>query len=143
MLKSQSSKIISKLLMQKEEIVFVYLFGSSVSGKKRYGSDLDVAIYFSITPDLMSIGELVLKLEEETEQKIDLVKLNNLDKTNPALAYSVLSSGILIFNKDESLFKKYKRSVILNYLDFDYTKKLLDKAFSKRLSTNNFAVFDK
>ena len=136
-------KNITELLKQRDEVDFAYIFGSAVSGKIRYGSDLDIAVYFNANPDILAIGELAIKLEEAIKQKIDLVKLNDLDKTNPVLAYSVLSSGIPVIINNEVIHKEFKISAILYYLDFDYTRNLLDKAFSKRLSTNTFAVFDK
>jgi predicted nucleotidyltransferase len=142
-LSKQIIKRISDLLQQRNEVIFAYVFGSRLNKKTRYGSDLDIAVYFNDTPDLLTAGELVIKLEEATEQKIDLVKLNDLDKTNSSLAYSVLDTGVLICNNNENILREFKRCVILNFLDFDYARKLFDKAFKKRLLTNTYAVFDK
>lgn len=134
---------IESVLRKQDNIKFAILFGSESSNKKRYGSDIDIAAYFESEPRLSEIGELVVKLEGITDKKIDIVKLNNLDKSNPSLAHSILSGGILLFNKDESSFKKYKGSVILQYLDFKFAIDLFNDAFNKRLSENKFAVFDK
>jgi hypothetical protein len=142
-LRNQIIKRISGLLGQRNEVVFAYVFGSKLNGKTRYGSDLDIGVYFNDSPDLLTVGELVIKLEEITEQKIDLVKLNDLDKINPSLSYSVLDTGILICNNNENILQEFKRSVILNFLDFDYARNLFDKAFKNRLLNNSFAVFDK
>ena len=142
-LSNQILKKISDFLGQRNEVVFAYVFGSKLNGKTRYGSDLDIGVYFNEDPDLLTVGELVIKLEEVTGQKIDLVKLNDLDKINPSLSYSVLDTGILICNNNEKILQEFKRSVILNFLDFDYARNLFDKAFKKRLLTNTFAVFDK
>ena len=142
-LSNQILKKISDLLGQRNEVVFAYVFGSKLNGKTRYGSDLDIGVYFNDSPDLLTVGELVIKLEEVTGQKIDLVKLNDLDKINSSLSYSVLDTGVLICNKDEKILQEFKRSVILNFLDFDYARNLFDKAFKNRLLNNSFAVFDK
>ncbi len=101
-LSNQILKKISDLLGQRNEVVFAYVFGSKLNGKTRYGSDLDIGVYFNDNPDLLTVGELVIKLEEVTGQKIDLVKLNDLDKINPSLSYSVLDTGILICNNNEN-----------------------------------------
>ena len=136
-------KRISGIMEERSEVVFAYLFGSKMNNKVRYGSDLDIGIYFNNNPDLLTIGELVVKLEDETKQKIDLVKLNHLDKINPSLAYSVLDTGVLICNKNDKTIHEFKSSVIINFLDFSYTNNLFEKAFKNRMMTNNFAVFDK
>ena len=136
-------KRISGIMEERSEVVFAYLFGSKMNNKVRYGSDLDIGIYFNNNPDLLTIGELVVKLEDETKQKIDLVKLNHLDKINPSLAYSVLDTGVLICNKNDKTIHEFKSSVIINFLDFSYTNNLFDKAFKNRMMTKNFAVFDK
>ncbi len=124
-------------------IKIAYLFGSMASNKSRYGSDLDLAVYFKVEPTLNEIGMLNLKLEETSKFKIDLVKLNKLDKSNPVLAYSIINEGIVLINKEPDLLNEYKRSVLLQYLDFKPTNDLINKTFSNRLSNNRFAVFEK
>ena len=135
-------KIIASLLNKQDNIKFAFLFGSESKNKKRYGSDIDIAIYFDREPKLTEIGDLVIKLESTMKNKIDLVQLNNLDKSNPSLAHSILSSGIPLCIKDEASLKEFKRSVILYYLDFKFTLNLFNNAFNKRLSENKFAVFE-
>jgi predicted nucleotidyltransferase len=124
-------------------VVFGLLFGSMAKNNLRYGSDIDIAIYFNNAPTLYETGNLNLRIEEVINYKLDLVELNNLDKTNPVLAYSVISDGIVIINKDEKIFNEYKKSVLMRYLDFKPTNDLINTAFNKRLSNNQFAVFDK
>jgi len=134
---------ISAILHNQINIKFACLFGSVVKHKTRYGSDIDIAIYFESEPDIIEIGDLVVKLEQATANKIDIVKLNNLDKENPRLAYSILSNCNLIYSGNEDLFKKFRASVLLQYLDFKFIADKFDNDFNRRLSSNNFAVFDK
>lgn len=134
---------IESVLRHQNNIKFALLFGSEIKNKTRYGSDIDIAVYFDNDLKIHDIGELVIKLEKAARGKIDLVKLNNLDRSNPRLAYSILSDGLVVYLDDEISFKKFKSSVLLEYLDFKFTGELLDAAFKKRLSTNKFAVFDK
>jgi predicted nucleotidyltransferase len=134
---------ISTILHNQINIKFACLFGSVVKNKTRYGSDIDIAIYFESEPDIIEIGDLVVKLEQATANKIDIVKLNNLDKENPRLAYSILSNCNLIYSGNEDLFKKFRASVLLQYLDFKFITDKFDNDFNRRLSSNNFAVFDK
>lgn len=134
---------ISAILHNQINIKFACLFGSVVKNKTRYGSDIDIAIYFEREPGVNEIGDLVIKLEQATANKIDLVKLNNLDKSNPGLAYSILCNCNIVYPGDENLFKKFRVSVLLQYLDFKFISDRFDDAFNRRLSANKFAVFDK
>lgn len=134
---------ISNALIKYDRIKFVILFGSSLKKKTRYGSDIDIAIYFDNTPEILEIGSIALELESITENKIDLVELNNLAEKDPGLAHSILCTGKTLFIKDKVLFNRFKNAVIMNYLDFKYISDRFEAAFRTRLSTNKFAVFDK
>lgn len=125
------------------DVIFALLFGSMANNNMRYGSDIDIAIYFKNVPTLYEIGNLNLRIEEVINYKTDLVELNNLDKVNPVLAYSVISEGIFILNKDDKIFNEFKKSVLMRYLDFQPTNNLINTAFNKRLVNNRFAVFEK
>jgi len=134
---------ITEILKEQNNILFACLFGSEAKKKIRYGSDIDIAVYFNKKPTILELGELVNNLGRVTERKVDLVNLNNLDKTNPCLAHSILSDCIILILNDEIIFKKFKSSVILQYLDFKFASDMFNSAFNERLSSNQFAVFDK
>jgi predicted nucleotidyltransferase len=134
---------ISTALIKYDRIKFVVLFGSSLKNKTRYGSDIDIAIYFDNTPEILEIGSIANELEIITENKVDLVELNNLAEKDPGLAHSILCTGKILFIKDKLLFNSFKKAAILNYLDFKYISDHFEAAFRTRLSTNRFAVFDK
>lgn len=141
-MKSILQNRITVVLKEQNKIIFACLFGSTAKDKVRYGSDIDIAIYFDKNPTILELGELVNNLEKVTESKVDLVSLNNLDKTNPCLAHSILKDCIILILNDQINFKKFKSSVLLQYLDFKFTSDLFNTAFNKRLATNTFAVFD-
>lgn len=131
---------ITGILKLNPNINFVYLFGSRVNNRIRYGSDLDIAVYFEAEPDTIEIGKLCFELESASGLEIDLVKLNHLYDSNPELAYNILNEGMLIFQKNIETVNGYKKNVILRYLDY---KPVLDRFHSKfieRLSNNKFAV---
>lgn len=142
-MKEKTKKMIISILKDDENIEIAYLFGSAANNNIRFGSDIDIAIYFKTDPDLSQIGKLTLRLEEVSDSIIDLTLLNNLDRSNPVMAYSVISEGIILVNNNPVLLNEYKNSVILLYLDFKPTNDLINKTFSYRLSNNKFAVFDK
>jgi len=133
---------VEDILKKNSDILFAYIFGSKIK-KGRFGSDLDIAVYFNDEPEILEIGALVLKLEEAVNCKVDLVSLNNLDKMNPTLAYSIISEGIIAYVKHKELFNQFKESVILNYLDFKPIDELFNKNFNNRLVNHKFAVIEK
>lgn len=134
---------LTPVLQENENIIFAYLFGSVPKGNARYGSDLDIAVYFNTEPGLDEIGKLTLQLEDSSGYKIDLVQLNNLDSINPVLAFTIISEGKIAINKNSDLLIKFKKSAMLKYFDFKTTNDSINKSFSYRLSNNSFAVFDK
>lgn len=135
--------ILRPILSGNKNIAFAYVFGSLAKNNKRYGSDLDIAVYFYNEPVLNEIGMLNLNLEENINYKIDLVHLNSLDKNNPVLAYSIFNEGILLVNNNIALHNDFKKSVLLHYLDFQPVDELINRSFKSRLANNSFAVFEK
>jgi uncharacterized protein len=131
---------IINVLKENENIKFAYLFGSHAKNKTRYGSDLDIALYFENEPELTDIGTLVIELEKAADCNIDLVSLKELYKKNPKLAYSVIDEGTLLFNFDEAFLGHYKKKVFLHYLDFKPVIDLFTSKLYERVSNNKFAA---
>lgn len=134
---------VEKTLQKNENVLFSFLFGSKVKNTSRFESDLDIAIYFELEPEILEIGALILEIEKLVNCKVDLVSLNNLDKLNPTLSYSILNEGFLISLKDESKYKQYKNSTMLQYFDFKPFGELLNKRFYERIVKKKFAVMEK
>ncbi|MDP2362177.1 MAG: nucleotidyltransferase domain-containing protein [Ignavibacteria bacterium] len=124
-------------------IIFAYLFGSMARNRTRFGSDMDIAVYFKTEPSLHEIGRLSLLLEETFNCKVDLVELNKLENHNPVLAFSILSEGMMIISKENNVITRFTKSVLLFYFDFKPTNDLINNYFSYRLSNNQFAVCEK
>lgn len=141
--KESVKKNLESVFKNETDVTFAFLFGSVAKNNLRYGSDIDVAIYFKNEPALIEIGDLTLKIENALNCKLDLVRLNDLDKLNPVLAYNIISEGIILINNDKRVFTEFIKSVILRYLDFKPVNDFINKSFNKRLANNQFAVFDK
>lgn len=131
---------IVKILSNNKNIIFAYLFGSRIKNKIRFGSDLDLAIYFTTEPDILEIGELCNELENAININIDLVMLNDLFLHNPQLSYNILNDGTLIYSKDDESLSNYKKRVLLEYLDIKPILDMFHNKFIERLSNNKFAV---
>jgi hypothetical protein len=134
---------IAAVLKQIENIQFAYLFGSQAKNKARFGSDLDIAIFFEHEPQLLEIGMLVNQMEEASNCNVDLISLNDLDEKNPKLAFAVVAEGLLLFCNNERLLTEFKKSVFIKYLDFKPIIDLFEKKLHERISNNKFADFGK
>jgi predicted nucleotidyltransferase len=94
---------IKEVVEKDKEVLFAYLYGSSLSRSIPFDSDIDVAVYLKPS-DIKSYirkeeeisGDLVTKLHKD---KIDLRILNVLPFL---LQYNIVKEGILIFVRDES-----------------------------------------
>lgn len=138
-----NKKKIAELLKSNQNIKFAYIFGSFAKGKNRFGSDLDIAVLFGQEPDLLSIGQLIVELEEVVDLNVDLVSLNNLSEKKPKLAYSIINDGILLFCTDQKLLSQYKKITYLKYLDFKPMIDLFTSKLNERVSNKKFAVVEK
>lgn len=136
-------KNLKSIFESNQNVIFAFLFGSMAKNKLRYGSDIDIAIYFKNSPTLYEIGDLALIIEEKVNIKADLIELNNLYKINPVLSYAVISEGILIINNDNNKFNEFKKSAVMYYLDFKPTNDLINAGFNNRVLNNGYAVFEK
>ena len=134
--KEEIEKSITQYLRKQPDVVFVYLFGSFIE-RESY-RDIDVAVYFQPDIKLLRQGELIAGLELATKVDIDLIRLNNLYKKQPAFVYEILKKGRVIINKNQEIHHHYKSKTLRYYLDTNYLRKMMDEAFEKRMKDNQF-----
>lgn len=93
---------IKKVIEKESEVLFAYLYGSSVYHAEVFGNDIDVAVYLK-TLDMVGY----LKKEEEltgalvTSLHNDRIDLKILNVSPFLLQYNVIKEGIQIFVRDE------------------------------------------
>jgi predicted nucleotidyltransferase len=87
----------------RHEVAAVYLFGSYGRGEPRASSDVDVAVVFAegCARDAVACGfyraEYVADLEDRLQRRVDVIDLERVD---PVLAFSVLTEGRVILERD-------------------------------------------
>lgn len=120
------SKIISinKRLKKFSKVLAVYLFGSTVYGKKSSLSDLDVGVVLTNPEDILNNPTKSLNMYEQlfdifiplvkNSDKLDLVFLQ---KAPLSLQKEVVVSGKLIYCQDEEKLFDYKEKILLKYAD--------------------------
>ena len=121
-------KMLSELklcLYKFDYIVFAILFGSQATGYETSESDVDVAIYPNRDLSVEDKIELIYQISKclgIPEDKIDILILSNA--LSLELRYKIFRDGILIFARDERIYKKFRDLSISLYLDY---KIALDK----------------
>jgi uncharacterized protein len=92
---------ISKYFRQREDIIAVYIFGSTAKNKERKGSDLDLAVLFAEEVDQYRRFQAKLQiandLEEQLKTRIDIVDLRSADLF---FIHQVMKHKILLFERD-------------------------------------------
>jgi len=124
---------LSRLLEPDTDILFAYLYGSSVNDPDLFGSDIDVGVY--LKPG--DLNEYVKKEEQLTaflvshlhHDRIDLRIINTLSLI---LKYSILRDGVLIFSRDE-----------LERVDFDTTSMIRFFELKPYLDEYNRILFER
>jgi len=100
-----------------EELAALYLYGSSVKGRLREESDVDIAILPS--HKIAKVEGVIDKLlrEKGTRREISILDLRG--KFVPlALQYKVVTEGILLYEKDTLERIEFENTVKGEYFDF-------------------------
>lgn len=138
--KNKIRQKIKDFFTSKENIVFVYLFGSVVN--KDSFRDIDIAIFMDTMPDMIQLGKLQAALDDLIGPKVDLILLNALPSKNPAFAYEILSKGELLVNKNTSAHTTYKSKSYQYYFDTAYLREQFEDAFKQRMKSKKFGERD-
>src|SRR5690554_4615113 len=93
-----------EILIEYENIIFAYIFGSYVQKNMRKDSDVDIAIYLSEEISTETYLKIKMELSEIFQAEIDLVILND---STPLLKYEIYKNNILLFTRDENIETRY------------------------------------
>ncbi|TJX15176.1 nucleotidyltransferase domain-containing protein [Tissierella creatinini] len=120
-------KICKDVLIEYDNIIFAYIFGSFVTGNFRNDSDIDIAIY--IKEDISSevYMEIKMKLTEICKREIDLIILNS---ATTLLKFEIYKNNILLFAKDKNKESGFKIKTLFEYNDM---KRYLDLSYESTI----------
>lgn len=111
-------QVIKETLQNYEEVLFAFLYGSSVHFDEIYRGDIDIAIY-------LKPMDMVAYLKKEEEITFALIKSLNNDKIDLRilnvspfpLQYNVLKEGLPIFVRDEQSRVDFETMVMNKYFE--------------------------
>ena len=109
-------------------LVAVWVFGSTVSGRLREDSDVDLALYYQpeSEPGWSALGELAGDLESILGRKTDLGRLNS---RNLIYAMQAFQTGRLIYAADEQAALAFASRLQSLYLDLKEDRKVVEEAY--------------
>jgi len=103
---------IRKVLEGRDYIVFGYFFGSRVHGEYAVKGDVDIAIYTKGDITWRELASTLNALEDEFRTRIDLVHLNTV---SPTLAYIIITTGIVVLDREPEERINYEVKIIKEY----------------------------
>ena len=129
--------VLQKVLLKDKDIIFAYLFGSFATGRIHPQSDVDVAVYLKEGIDFLDkkLGLIDLISGLTKKEWVDVVILN---RANAFLVHSVLTTGKLLFSRDEGLRIEFEVKNVKEYLDYRYYLERHWKAMSRRIKEGGF-----
>lgn len=117
------------------ELELVVLFGSTVKGRRRAGSDVDVAVRCAGPADLDVLhGLLAPALGTD---RLDLVDLNH---ASPILAMEVARSGRLLYESRPGAFRQFQSLSSRRYCDTEKLRRAQRRAIHVFLESHGLAL---
>jgi predicted nucleotidyltransferase len=100
------------------DVDVLYVFGSTVTGKSRAESDIDIAVYVDDRNDgrdpLFDL-RLGLWLQDRLGRPVDVIVMNT---AAPLLRYEVLRTGVRLFERSPARRSAYEVRAFKEYVDF-------------------------
>ncbi|MFN3396472.1 MAG: type VII toxin-antitoxin system MntA family adenylyltransferase antitoxin [Thermodesulfovibrionales bacterium] len=110
---------IHQVLEKNKFIIFAYLFGSRAKGLEGWGSDWDIAVYFDTKAlKYWSRFRLEAEIEKEIKETVQVTVLNTIE--DPVFAFEIISSGILLVERDPEVRTLFEADVLRRYHDWSY-----------------------
>lgn len=124
----KSKEIIKEILLKKEKIEAILVFGSYVRGSQTPESDLDIAIKADAPISKKDLYSLQIELEEKLKIEIDLVDLMDL---TDGFRYEILMNGELIYCRNNYQFDLYKLDMFREYLELNESRQIIIETIKK------------
>ena len=110
-----------------KEVRIIYLFGSAARGELRENSDIDIAIIGEY--DSLETYNMQMELSEILDRDVDLI---NFNKVNINFQSEIISTGKVIYCKDEEEKDFFELRILSNYLSFEEDRKIVIDAIKER-----------
>jgi uncharacterized protein len=119
---------------ERDEVIALYLFGSSAAKRKTRESDIDIAVLIDDSGSEKKYLERCRKEYYEASPGFSLgpVDIVILNTAPPFLKYQVLKKGRILFDRGKKLRVRFTEKAITEYLDYKPIQDIYLKAVAKR-----------
>ena len=115
---------LKEFFSDRQELMFVWLFGSYATGHNNCYSDIDIAVYIRdnmLLDDVDWYLGLKAEIMELVNKEVDLVLLNN---AKPLIKHAANMQKKVLLSRDELFEAEYSLRVIKEYNDVRYWARL-------------------
>ncbi|MCK4241844.1 MAG: nucleotidyltransferase domain-containing protein [Candidatus Atribacteria bacterium] len=105
-------KIIKKVLVDALAPYFIYIFGSTVKGRGREESDIDIAFLRDKKIDEYELFILSQKLADILKKEVDLI---DLSQASTVFKIQIIKTGKLIYNSDNKRKMYFQMRTMRDY----------------------------
>jgi len=123
-------QIFHRILIQHNEVILGYLYGSYVDGGWRPTSDIDVGIV--VNPSVLMDHWFSIKLKHELEDALNqqfVIDLRILNDRSPKFQYNVIFNHPRVIVREEQFRVDYECRVLMTWYDLQPT---YEKFYSER-----------
>jgi predicted nucleotidyltransferase len=129
--RDETLNLLHSYFSTRDDVLLVLLFGSFGTGQQHPLSDIDIAVLLKndipLMEELKMAADLSLLLDRDD---VDLVFLR---KASVNIAHRALSTGRVIFERDQLLTADFVEATINHYRDFGYRLRQIDADFAEKL----------
>lgn len=116
---SVAKKILS-FFKERNDVSLVFVFGSFVRSEMTAVSDIDVGIYFQISPDFYQVNAIKEDLRVLLKRDVDVAVLND---ASPVIKMQVLKKGTLVLETSKNNFSAFYGDTVKQYDDLKQIRK--------------------
>jgi hypothetical protein len=140
LLSKQNLTELKTYFQNQPEVDLVYLFGSQVTEKTHFESDLDVGVLLDKQVEPSTYLDYQIRISSDL---IDLLHFNEVDlvilnQAPATLRHAVVRDGQLIYSRNEEKRVTFVFEAIRDYLDRLYTQKIYSEGLSKRIQEGKY-----
>ncbi|MHA1300519.1 MAG: nucleotidyltransferase domain-containing protein [Candidatus Helarchaeota archaeon] len=122
MISEKIKEQIKAIIKDYENVLLVYIFGSSIFNDEY--NDIDIGILITPSGSKYESSKFSMNLARIIEKKLGYINSIDVKILNDTPIYfqnNVIKNGELIYYKNEKLRVKYEKNVLRLYLDYKYT----------------------
>ena len=125
---------LNEYFKSKNEVLAVYLFGSTARGKENAYSDVDIAILYDDSVPASEYTDrqisLIVELSAIINKNVDVVVLN---RAGAYLKFQVMREGVRIYESPKRQGRPFEARAMIEYFDFLPIKTRIENAIIAKL----------